>query len=257
MTRVAYLPHEIRVPLVAQARRHRPQLTKKGQYTLFRPCLRWDFGFTCAICLVHEADLTERGIVRVPLMWIEHFIPQSDPRRGKRLAHKYGNCIYACRYCNNRRGKKANVDRKGRKLLDPTVVAWANHFAVSGHQLLPLPGDSDAIYTAKAYGINDAIRVDMRERRSARIQKAVRVLRDAPAKRASLENLAAAEPDVAVAAEHRATADLLSLSIEDATATLMRYQVVPDDAPRRCRCRSKRGHSLPKWMANNIQYHQL
>jgi 5-methylcytosine-specific restriction endonuclease McrA len=259
MTLIEFLPPDVRVPHVAQARRHKPQqLSKKGHYRLFRPCLRWDFGFTCAICLLHEADLTDYGITQAPLTQIEHFILRSDGRRGAKLAGAYSNCIYACRFCNNKRGAKPNVDRYGRKLLDPTAVPWASHFSIDGPRLKPTPGDVHAAYTAQAYRINDEVRLLLRERRSQRIRNAIRVLRDAPARRDALHQEAARELDPVIAAERRMAADLLTLSLEDAEATLVRYQAIPKDAPRRCRCKSnyKRHRSLPKWLARALQHHQ-
>src|SRR3990170_75943 len=78
-------------------RRHEPS---SSHYTRYRPCLRWEFGFTCAFCLLHETDLIEHGISRTGLTSIEHHIAQSE---APFLRDRYDNCLYACRFCNKAR----------------------------------------------------------------------------------------------------------------------------------------------------------
>jgi hypothetical protein len=105
------------------ARTHSP---KPAGYRTYRPCLRWEFGFTCALCLVHEADLHEFGLAEGwGLTWIEHRETQSS-EPGK--ANDYSNCIYACRLCNAARNDKPLQDALGNRVLDPTLDAWADHF---------------------------------------------------------------------------------------------------------------------------------
>src|SRR5438552_905085 len=95
------LPLQTRPPTEAVARGHAPP---RGGFNSYRRCLRWEFGFTCAFCLLHEADLVDWGASGSGLMTIEHRVPQSDPAVGAALADDYGNCFYACRYCNRSRG---------------------------------------------------------------------------------------------------------------------------------------------------------
>ncbi len=59
------LPRQTQPPATPIERRHAPA---PGRYDSFRPCLRWDFGFTCAFCLLHEADLAEHGTEGTGLM---------------------------------------------------------------------------------------------------------------------------------------------------------------------------------------------
>jgi hypothetical protein len=54
----AYLP-----PATHPWRRkiERQHLPIEGSYSSFRPCVRWEFGFSCAFCLLHEADVMLSG----------------------------------------------------------------------------------------------------------------------------------------------------------------------------------------------------
>ena len=106
-------------------------LSSEGGYRAHRPCLRWEFGFTCAACLLHESDFTEYGTEGTGLMTIEHLEPRSaDPAR----ANDYDNCIYLCRFCNGERSDKPVVNKDGDHLLNPTEVVWADHFEVDGDE---------------------------------------------------------------------------------------------------------------------------
>src|SRR5437879_2619929 len=91
------LPPQTHPPNEPIRRRHSPP---RLAYEEYRSCLRWEFGFTCAFCLLHEADFVEEGARGTGLMWIEHHVAQSaDPA----LVDTYENCFYACRYCNGAR----------------------------------------------------------------------------------------------------------------------------------------------------------
>jgi hypothetical protein len=39
-------------------RQHKPP---EAKYKTYRACLRWEFGFSCAFCLLHETDLMPCG----------------------------------------------------------------------------------------------------------------------------------------------------------------------------------------------------
>src|SRR5215210_7160639 len=126
------LPRRTRPFPVKLERRHTPRPTRgRRGYQAFRPCLRWEFGFTCAFCLAHESDLVEHGAEGTGLMTIEHFLPVSagkTPVEAETLANDYGNCFYACRYCNGARIAAPVVDLRGRRLLNPCTHAWSEHF---------------------------------------------------------------------------------------------------------------------------------
>ena len=55
------------------ARRHAPD----GAWASFRACLRWEFGFTCAFCLLHEADFLEHGAEGSGLFATEHHVARA------------------------------------------------------------------------------------------------------------------------------------------------------------------------------------
>ena len=58
------LPPQTKPPTSPIERRHRPRPVHGRQgYLKFRPCLRWDFGFTCPFCLMHESDFVRGGCV--------------------------------------------------------------------------------------------------------------------------------------------------------------------------------------------------
>lgn len=142
-------------------RRHTPQeATRKDGFTTYRSCLRWEFGFSCAFCLIHETDVSE--VLGKDFMQIEHFVPKSRQEEGR---NRYSNCFYICRYCNNKRGVKPNLDPRGLHLLDPCSEVWRQHFALENDRLRPL--NQDALYTETVYDLNHlnkvAIRKDRRE----------------------------------------------------------------------------------------------
>ena len=62
------LPCRTQPPDRATELRHAPLAAK---YEAYRDCLRWEFGFTCAVCLVHESDVDVR-------VQAEHVVRQAD-----------------------------------------------------------------------------------------------------------------------------------------------------------------------------------
>lgn len=149
------------------ARRHTPQ---PSGYWRYRPCLRWEFGFTCAFCLLHEVDFAPLGVERLGVMQIEHFTPQSlDPA----LRDLYGNCFYICRLCNRARQNAPNRDPRGRgKLLNPCERSWSDAFTVVNDELLPRDSsDPDAAYTWEAYDLSDPNKTMRRRNRREAIEK--------------------------------------------------------------------------------------
>jgi len=76
------LPPELSPPEEPTVHRHQPKPAKGERgFQSYRSCLRWNFGFTCAFCLLHETDFSPKfGVVGTGQMSIEHFVPQSfDP----------------------------------------------------------------------------------------------------------------------------------------------------------------------------------
>jgi hypothetical protein len=168
------LPTRTAPPDAPVKRRHAP---RPGAYKSYRACLRWDFGFTCAFCLLHEADLTEFGVERQGLTTIEHRILRSVDHA---LENEYANCYYACRFCNGARSTRAVTSPNGHRLLDPCADVWADHFIAAGDRLLPREGDADAAYTHETYNIDDRRRQVRRRARAETLDEAFADLRDMP-----------------------------------------------------------------------------
>lgn len=228
--RTLVLP-DVTLPSVgATVRRHRPT----GRYRTFRGCLRWEFGFTCSICLVHEADLTEHGVQGTGLTSIEH----RHTRSSGRGVDDYNNCLYVCRFCNGARGKKPLVDQRRRALLDPTLEAWQDHFSASEDQLLPRLGSANAEYTRDAYSINCERRVLMRRNRREQLGLA----RSLIARRNQISELL----DAGSVSDARELSRLVRL----AESLFTRFRLVPTDAPSACTCGVERGCMLPDGVRN-------
>jgi hypothetical protein len=198
----------------------------------YRPCLRWEFGFTCAFCLLHESDLTPHGVDGSGLTSIEHYQTQ---RSAPDLADEYENCFYACRWCNGARGTKPVIAPDGRRLLQPCSDAWGTHFsATDRYRIAPRLGDRDAKYTEGAYRLNAKPKRKRREKREKAISEAIRTLQEAPACRLRLRSAARSDTvrrgDLLQAARH--LRDLANAAREQ----LRRYALEPVDAPGVCRC---------------------
>jgi hypothetical protein len=244
------LPPQTRTPASPTTRRHQPRLASApGAY---RPCLRWDFGFTCALCLLHEADLygSQAGGEGTAGFGVEHpTLRSEDPAR----ANDYANCLYACRFCNTSRDAKPSQEG-GARLLDPSLDAWGDHFVAAGDRLVPIPGDEDAAYTHRAYEIDDPRKVVRRALRrelitdrlllvegQADILELLRLLdlvrrTDLPSFALYLERLAALRSET-----FRALGDL------------ERYAAIPADAPGRCHCSAPGGtYSLPEELERQL-----
>lgn len=204
-------------------------------YSRYRECLRWDFGFTCPFCLTHEADIVRGGLVaRLGVMGIEHVIPQSADQGSR---DDYSNCIYCCRLCNIARSNKP-LENNGRRLLDPTIEAWANHFRRNVDSLEPQPGNADAEYTHSAYDIDSPEKLMLRKLRRLTIEDHRVFLKDAPKLVVELleraNDLKDSNP-VATSELIRASATLRGRIIA-AMRDLNEYAAIPSDAPKECRC---------------------
>lgn len=235
------LPATTDLPSTPIARRHRP---RAGAYPSYRPCLRWEFGFHCALCLLHEADFIAHGIEGTGLTGIEHHVPRSH---APDLTNEYGNCLYACRFCNGARSKAPNVDAKGRNLLDPCTTPWASRFQRQDFSLVPR--DPDAEYTAETYDLDDPRKREMRRARADSIGLGLRILSEGPDRIRRLLQVAerVAGDDRSVIIE---TAEALQIQVVAARKELTRFRMVPPDADEACRCDSDAVRELPSFLAS-------
>lgn len=230
MTKV--LPSVAGLLTVPIERRHAPTTDADHvrAYEGFRPCLRWEFAFSCAFCLLHEAQVCPGGAAGSSLFWIEHIEPQSDRPD---LRNMYGNLVYACRRCNLARRARPRTDRRGRVLLDPCGDSWAAHFRHDGDRLLALT--PDAAYTSEAYDINEPTKVRLRRDRREAIDESLHVLSTVPG---LLEQLMA-RIDFHPSGEQRMRleiAEQLHKALAAARRTLIQLSAVPPDANDDCAC---------------------
>jgi hypothetical protein len=213
-------------------------------YRGYRPCLRWEFGFTCAFCLLHEADFLEHGAEGSGLTSIEHRMPVStDPRESNR----YENCFYACRFCNRSRSDAPLADTAGRRLLDSCSTVWADHFALGDDdRLAPLSGD--AAYTEATYDLNDPRKTRLRRLRRERMEKWLRLLAEGPRQVALLLAHSGQVSSLQEAGELVEAAEQLRDCVLRASREIVRYLAIPRDSDEICRCRRSDYHSLPPWL---------
>lgn len=212
-------------------RRHSPPATR---YEDFRTCLRWDFGFICAMCRLHETDFVHHGAAGSGLMWIEHLEPQSTT--GKSKKHVYSNCYYTCRYCNHRR-RAIPVRADGRSILDPCGVAWSAHFRLQDDRLVPLSADGE--YTSWAYRLNDDRKRLLRRHRRERVSQLLETVEEAQSLLDGLvRKLATAEGSAR--RELAAQAKFIRKIWRQAEQELARWALAPVDRDERCACPSTR-----------------
>lgn len=234
-------------------RRHSPtKKNREGGYKEYRECLRWEFGFSCAFCLLHEADLathpdlTKRG----GNFETEHLTPQSvDPSR----ANDYDNCVNACNACNRARSNKLNGP-EGQKIIDPVSVAWAEQFDVVGDRLVPKTEDAKCT-SEQVYRINERHKVELRQLRREAISQALEYIVKAPLKIQECDNEARryANSDEAAlrqkAVREHGVAELWRRELQRSRRTLQHYRIVPITARAPCRC-GERNPELPPYLAD-------
>ena len=128
----------------------------------------------------------ELGVQGTGLMWIEHFelVSVADDR-----INDYGNCLYACRFCNSSRYVTRTND-DGRSLLDPCSQIWSERFSLDeDDRLLPAEADPDACYTFETYDINDSRKVRLRRLRRERLADWLDLIREGGSRIRSLLEL--------------------------------------------------------------------
>lgn len=240
------LPKATRPPEAVPARRHQPP---RAPYGTFRDCLRWEHGFSCALCLVHESDLIEGGAEGTGLISIEHHETQRDSKQGRT---DYRNCILACRFCNGTRSTKPIVHKSvPGVILDPTHDCWGDYFHAQNHRLEPVTIAVDAVRTEDAYGINDQRRMSFRRTRHEKLSECNEVLERGDELLNKLRNLAMKLVQEGRSEEAKtafAAIEQLKRAQAAAQRDLLRWRVVPSDAPSCCRCETIRTRVLPDWL---------
>lgn len=240
---MSHLPPTTALPQQPLSRRHQP---RPMPYERYRQCLRWDHGFSCALCLLHEADLAEAGVEGLGLMWIEHREPQSTvPEQ----ADTYANCYYSCRFCNQARRALPTTATPGGRLLDPVQVAWAQHFEMNEDEMRPRVGDSSTIYTYETYDLGDVRKAGCRSRRRRAVAEALQTISEAPALIQRLLKRASEVADSSLRADCVLAAESLRRQVTGALESLRRYRTVPVDA-QSCACSATR--ELPAWLGSQV-----
>ena len=241
------LPAQIQLPSAAIDRRHAPP---ERPYKNYKACLRWEFGFTCAFCLLTEADVCEYSVERTGLFWIEHFLT--------RIAHPdhrnlYANCLLSCRFCNNSREQTTHAGGLMGGLLDPTKESWAAHFYLEGDDaeyIRPNMADRDAIYTWETYRIDDPEKVARRRMRAQRLSRAIDALDVLPGLATTLEMEACRATEPSVISERLRRAKAVREQLIECRAIVRRYSAIPlTGAPAKCVCKTTPELSLPSWLA--------
>jgi len=225
-------------------RRHEPQpATDLYGYRNYLPCLKWEFGFSCAFCLSHEADLAFQG----KRTEIEHFIPVSvdDGQR-----NVYRNCFLICPFCNQSRGKAPNHDPRGGggRLLNPCRVVWHEAFVLEGDEIQPRREDPSAKYTWETYDLKDQRKTKMREMRRKTVESFIVY------QRRSLDVMALLHAK----AKEKADPTLLDTAQEvwnmkePVEQSMARFQPIPSNTGTSCRCGDTKHHTLPEVLERQL-----
>lgn len=233
-------------PPPASPRRQRHAPRSANNYREYRACLRWDAGFTCCFCLVHESDLDPHGVERTGLTSIEHIEPQV---RAPDLASTYSNCAYACRFCNTVRRDQPLEHQSGARLLHPWRDAWGEHFRLCEDRLEPVhqgPAGQHARYTERIYRINDLRKIELRRERRELIQDRLRFFAHDIAE---MRRAARTHPLPAHRLRLIEMVRELEAQRRRALEELRRCSPVPRDAPSTCRCDGEEHCCLPPEVA--------
>lgn len=144
-------------------------------------------------------------------------------------------------------------DEQERQLLDPTCVAWADHFELDGDRLVCRSGDVHAAYTHETYDLDEQRKVDLRAARAELIRESLKLLEDGPLR---IERLLQIAQRAQLGIEQRRQIDEeiedIRRRMADARRDLRQRAAVPGDASRACRCRSTEHHELPLALASQM-----
>ncbi len=196
--------------------------------------------------MCHEADLILHGVEGSGETGIEHFVPVSYDEAA---ANEYRNCFYACRYCNQDRATRANVDSEsGSRLLNPCHDPWQDHFRAADGRVTPRDDDPDGLYTYRVYNLDHPRKVRMRRLREKAIRELLQLLVKGRALHVRLLERAAAEADPALIEEAR----LLAIFLRRAGEDLERFEVIPHDARRPCICSDEALCTLPQVLDEQV-----
>ncbi len=209
---------------------------------MYRSCLRWEFGFTCAFCLLHEALIAPEGAKGSARFWIEHLERQETHPD---LAHDYDNVVYSCRRCNIARGKSPRCDADGRQLLDPCAQPWSEHFRIHGDCIESITADGE--YTRNTYDINSPEKQRLRINQRETLVESLAILRDGPGLLRELSRDLDELPFERQQLRHKVM-EQLHRNIKGARANLQRLHVIPADRDEACRCETNQEHRVPTWL---------
>jgi hypothetical protein len=219
------------------ARRHEPP---EADYTTYRPCLRWEFGFTCPFCLVHESDIAACGASGWRVMSIEHLIAQS---RDEDMVNYYPNCFLACALCNSSRRNLEHALPGGPRLLNPCEDTWAEHFETADDEIYPLAdGDENAHYTSETYDFNDPRKTKCRELRRLVVNQCNGFLERSDRLHEQLLDRAEQDGDPSLVDLAEEIGGFRRLPLLD----LLKHRAIPLDHDPSCRCGEKVERCLPK-----------
>jgi len=217
-------------------RRHHPPA---AHYSRLRDCLRWEFGFTCAFCLLHESDVSGIGVEGWGTFQVEHLDPQSShPER----VNDYSNLFLICKLCNRARGTYARIGTDDSRLLNACDIAWGACFQAVGDQLLPRGDDPDANYTCETYELNDPRKVRIRLLRRSFIGARLAFLRETQGDHKRLLDQAEDQEDPGNIVLAKRLQRMRRLILEE----LLRYRAVPLDSNESCFCAEPGACVLPQ-----------
>lgn len=231
------LPPSTALPKQPHRRRHQPpQAAGERGYKAYRECLRWDFGFSCSFCLLHEHDVLAEGDDGWGVWTIEHFVLQTDDAD---RANAYFNCYWCCRRCNLSRDSRRITTLDG-ALLDPCVHAWSDRFQLKHHRLEPRhPHDRNAQRTWSVYNFDDPGKVKRRQKREEALVDAVALWREM---REIWARLSPADQSFHEDVRTMQRNQRLALGV------LLRYLAIPESSTEPCTCGSGEHCRLPRWL---------
>lgn len=239
---------------------HRHSPPSRNGYSEYRQCARWDFGFSCAFCLVHESDilLFSESLEELKRETIEHKILQSDDRDA---SYQYTNCFYACFWCNRVDRWKTPLVRESDNatLLDPVSTPWASVYSRSGSRLTLIATESiDAVYTDKTYNPNNPKKVFFRKTRDDYIQSHTEQIKAcALSISENLNCLRMAIPESARLSLKRSNKALLK-QIRIHFDLLVKIAPIPSDQNKNdCICRPQAHQTLPSFLESQCKDYSL